>query len=336
MKNDQDIDERPLASIIIPSYNRRNLLPHAVESCLNQVWENCEILIIDDGSTDGTDALVAEMQSTAWPRGQVHYIRQPNRGASAARNRGLQVARGDYVQFLDSDDVVMPTKIVKQIRELEKTENWSAVCCYCCGTMGISMEKDSPKSEIGLRTLHDPLALAKKLASKIVHGMPTPSPLWRRDFLMKQGGWREDISLGDDLEYHIRLLASAEKLCFVDEDLFFVREHLGDRLSTGVMSAASLESQIRTRRSIYSTLEKAGLWDVSTQQVFLCAMRTIYANALQLNDQAMICDLEEWLWTLADSPQRNQQFHALILLRHALGRRFLLGAHKLIKNLRIA
>ncbi len=326
----------PAVSVVIPTFNRKALLPAAISSCLNQTFKDLEIIVVDDGSTDGTAELVSQMLGGAWPRERIAYVRQENRGASSARNRGLKVARGDYAQFLDSDDVLMPNKIAKQICELEEPQNRDAACCYCRGTMGSSTGSGFPASEIGFRTLLAPTALAKELASKIVHGMPTPAPLWRRDFLMNQAGWREDISLGDDLEYHVRLLASADKVCFVDEELFFVREHVGPRLSTGAMSAASLESLIRTRHAIYSTLEKAGLWDAPTQQAFLGAMRTIYANALQLGDHATIRDLEEWLWKLADSPRRNHQFQALVLLRRTLGRRFLLGAHKLLNSLRPA
>ena len=334
MKHRQHPNEETLTSIIVPTYNRRGLLLQAVESCLSQTWKNIEIVIVDDGSSDGTNTTISQMLDNQWSTRQISYIRQKNQGASAARNQGLKVARGKYVQFLDSDDLLMSTKIAKQVREMEKPENAAAVCCYCFGTMAASTEGDAPKSEIGLRRLLDAKALASELSSKIVHGMPTPSPLWRRSHLMKHAGWREDISLGDDLEYYIRLLADADKVCFIDEELFFVREHIGPRLSTGRVSAASLMSLIRTRQAILSTLRQSGLWNAQTQCAFLGAMRTIYANALQLGNHETIRDLEEWLWTLADGPEQNREFHALILLRRMFGRRLLLGAHKLTNALR--
>lgn len=327
--------ENPAASIVIPTHNRRDLLPHAVESCLNQTWENCEILIVDDGSTDGTDVLVADMTVSAWPRDRLHYFKQTNRGASAARNHGLQLAQGSYVQFLDSDDLLDHSKIARQIELLETPKNYDAACCYCYGTMG-EHGLDSaiaPAARIGFQT-ENPRDLIRELCSRRVHGMQTSAPLWRRNHLMKHAGWREDISLGDDLEYHIRLLADANKVCFIDEELFFVREHPGSRLSADQMSAASLASLVRTRQSIFGTLQQSGLWDAQTQRAFLGAMRTIYANALQLGNRATIRDLENWAWTLADSPKRNIQFQALILLRRILGRHFLLGTHQLISKIR--
>ncbi len=278
--------------------------------------------------------MINQMLGDKWSRQRVRYTKQRNQGASAARNTGLKMASGAYIQFLDSDDLLMPTKIAKQVCELEKPQNWDAACCYCGGTMDTSMEGGSPNSKIGLRRLLGPKALARELASKMVHGMPTLSPLWRRTHLMKHAGWREDISLGDDLEYYIRLLANADKVCFVNEELFFVREHPGSRLSADQMSAASLASLVRTRQAIFRTLQQSGLWDAPTQRVFLAAMRTLYANALQLGNRAAIRDLENWLWALADSPARNSHFQALILLRRILGRHTLLSTHKLISKFR--
>lgn len=325
----------PLVSVVILTHNRKLLLVDAVESALVQTWPDIEIVIVDDGSTDDTAVTASMMIGTTWPQERVRYTWQENKGAAAARNHGLQLSRGAYVQFLDSDDLLHPTKLTKQVGVLEQSENRNAACCNCYGKIGPMANSwiNVATERLGFPAT-SPIELITELSSRRVHGMQTSAPLWRRDFLMNHAGWREDISLGDDLEYHIRLLSSAEKVCFVDEELFFVREHVGPRLSTGQMSASSLESLIRTRQAIFSTLEKAGLWDAPTQQAFLGAMRTIYANALHLNDHATLRGLEEWLWKLADSPRRNHQFHALILLRRTLGRRFLLGAHKLLNSLR--
>ena len=327
----------PLVSIIIPTYNRRDLLSEAVASCLSQTWGNLEILVVDDGSTDGTDAFVSREARGSWAdRASVRYYKQANKGASSARNIGLGLATGEYVQFLDSDDVLHPTKIAEQVRVLELPECQSAVCCNCYGTMGPSPTggHDSLLERIGHEAT-DPKELVRELCSRHVHGMQTSAPLWRRGFLVTRAGWREDIALGDDLEYHIRLLVDAAKICFIGKALFFVREHPGPRLSADALSTASLESLLRTRRAIFATLQMSGLWDAETQRIFLDAMRTIYANALRLDDRTTIHDLESWLWTLAAAPKRCRQFHVLIVLRRLLGRYFLLGTHALVRKLGI-
>ena len=323
----------PLASIIIPTYNRKHLLCDAVQSCLDQSWRNIEVIIIDDGSSDGTDALVAEMLETAWPADQVRYVPQPNLGASAARNLGRELARGAYVQFLDSDDLLLPGKIAKQIAVLEEPHNSEAACCYSYGRKGADSEDTThgALTRIGVRAA-SPDELVHALCSRLTHGMQTSAPLWRRGFLQGHAGWREDITLGDDLEFHIRLLVDAKKICLIEEELFFVREHSGPRLGADQMSTSSLASLIRTRMAIFKTLQQSGLWDAHTQQAFLGAMRTIYANALQLGHRTTIRDLETWLWPLSSSPKRIPEFQLLILTRRLLGRRFLRGAHKLISK----
>ncbi|MDQ6977908.1 MAG: glycosyltransferase family A protein, partial [Ghiorsea sp.] len=88
-----------LVSIIIPTYNYAEYVHKAVESALNQTYQNIEIIVVDDGSTDNTAAV---MQAYAE---QVIYIQQENQGAAAARNRGLLEAKGDFICFLDADDM---------------------------------------------------------------------------------------------------------------------------------------------------------------------------------------------------------------------------------------
>jgi glycosyltransferase involved in cell wall biosynthesis len=98
----------PLISVIIPTYNRAGVLPEAIDSALSQDYGNFEVIIVDDGSTDETPALL-ERYGT-----RITVIRQSNRGVSAARNRGVREANGDLIAFLDSDDLWQPGKLSTQ------------------------------------------------------------------------------------------------------------------------------------------------------------------------------------------------------------------------------
>ena len=100
-------------SVIIPTYNRKNTLPRAVESVLNQAYKPVEIIIVDDGSTDGTKEWFSEMYPL------VHYIYQVNSGVSSARNTGINSARGDWIALLDSDDEWLPDKLELQVKLLQ-------------------------------------------------------------------------------------------------------------------------------------------------------------------------------------------------------------------------
>jgi glycosyltransferase involved in cell wall biosynthesis len=102
-----------LVSVVIPSYNRAYCVAATIDSALAQTHGNMEILLVDDGSSDGTRELIAERYRDE-PR--VRYIHQANAGVSAARNHGLRMARGQYVALLDSDDIWLPWKIEAQLR----------------------------------------------------------------------------------------------------------------------------------------------------------------------------------------------------------------------------
>lgn len=104
---------RPLVSVIIPTYNRAALLPRAVESVAGQTLADWELIVVDDGSTDQTPK-IAEGLAARFPH-RFTYLQQVNGGASAARNRGIDAARGDFVAFLDSDDEFRRDKLEKQI-----------------------------------------------------------------------------------------------------------------------------------------------------------------------------------------------------------------------------
>jgi glycosyltransferase involved in cell wall biosynthesis len=107
---------RPLVSVVIPTYNRAYCLAEAIDSVLSQTYPNVEIVLIDDGSTDGTDALVAGRYGED---ARVRYVRQEKSGTNIARNHGLRLARGEFVALLDSDDAFLPWKLEMEVACLE-------------------------------------------------------------------------------------------------------------------------------------------------------------------------------------------------------------------------
>ncbi|MGC8604169.1 MAG: glycosyltransferase family 2 protein [Desulfomonilaceae bacterium] len=108
----------PLVSIVIPTFNRSNSLSVAIDSCLNQTYGNIEIVVVDDGSTDSTPELISDYQGKA----QITYIRNNKRaGAQAARIIGIKNARGEYIAFLDSDDVLLPSSVQVRIEVFENS-----------------------------------------------------------------------------------------------------------------------------------------------------------------------------------------------------------------------
>ena len=127
MTGDQQIKREPLVSIIIPVYNVRKYICEALDSVINQTYKNLEIIVIDDGSTDGSGR-VCDAYAKKDPR--IRVIHQENKGLSAARNAGLDVMTGEYVGFLDSDDAFETEMVECMMRGIEENGVEMAVCGY--------------------------------------------------------------------------------------------------------------------------------------------------------------------------------------------------------------
>lgn len=130
--------------MVIPTFDRAHLLPRAINSVLAQSVHDWELILVDDGSTDNTAAIVAKLTDR-----RIRYVRhQANRGGSAARNTGMRVARGNYVAFLDSDDEWLPEKLEKQL-ELFRTGSPSLGLVYCASTL-VTAKGEQPGPEARL------------------------------------------------------------------------------------------------------------------------------------------------------------------------------------------
>lgn len=128
---------KKLVSVVIPTYNRESSIVRAVESALNQTYENIEVIVVDDCSKDSTPSVMKEHFEN--DNRVIYYIQEKNAGACAARNKGVQLSHGDYVAFLDSDDYYLPSKIELQVRALEESG------CELCATNYERQQKDGQK-----------------------------------------------------------------------------------------------------------------------------------------------------------------------------------------------
>lgn len=114
----------PLVSVVIPTYNRAHIVGEAIESVLSQTYENVEVIVVDDGSTDNTFESLSPLIPT------IRLLRQENAGPSAARNRGIAAANGEFVAFLDSDDLWLPEKLARQMALMQSIPE-PVPCCLC-------------------------------------------------------------------------------------------------------------------------------------------------------------------------------------------------------------
>jgi glycosyltransferase involved in cell wall biosynthesis len=130
------MDQSPLVSVIIPTYNDGNVVSDAIDCSLNQTYHNLEIIVVDDGSNDGTDRLVSDKYGS-----RIRYIRQENKGLSGARNTGLSHASGRYLQFLDADDLLDHTKISMQVKQLQHVSGTALAYCDYIFSFNDDVEK---------------------------------------------------------------------------------------------------------------------------------------------------------------------------------------------------
>lgn len=214
----------PLVSIIIPCRNGAAWLGAAIESCLGQSWKHLEIIVVDDGSTDGSRDVAARYRD----RGVVARD-SPRRGASAARNAGLAQARGEFIQFLDADDVLDADKIRIQIERLADAPAGavaSGAWARFCGQPSAAVFSAEP-------VWCDFLAPQEFLITSWLGGGMMAPFVWLtpRAVLERAGPWDETLSLLDDGEYFCRVLLTASVVVFCGNARGFYRSTTAPRLS---------------------------------------------------------------------------------------------------------
>ena len=229
----------PLVSIIIPCYNARRWLAETLESALAQTWPEKEIMAIDDGSTDGSLAVARTFES----RG-VRVLTQPNQGASAARNHGLRLARGEFIQFLDADDLTSPVKIAAQIDLLARLP---AGIVATCAWGRFSFDPREARF-VDNAVFKDFLPVDFLVLAGDTGAMIHPSAwLVPRAVADRAGPWDESLSLNDDGEYFSRVLLASAGMVFSPAGQSYYR--------SGLAGSLSQQRGERARRSQYRSLE---------------------------------------------------------------------------------
>ena len=196
-----------LVSVIVPAWNAEQWVEATVRSVLDQTWKNLELIVVDDGSSDKTADIVNAILDS-----RVRLIRQSNVGAAAARNTGLAESTGDYVQFLDADDILSSDKIALQIEGLANADPRSvASCAWTSFTNTISTVT---LEEQPVWRISDPVDwLVRSLSGE---GMMQPAGwLVPRAVAEAAGPWNETLSLHDDGEYFARVLVNSSRNVFM-------------------------------------------------------------------------------------------------------------------------
>ncbi len=241
-----------LVSVIVPVYNRPEQLIEAVESAATQDYPSLEILIIDDGSTDGRTPEAATLLARRYPAVvTVHHIQ--NGGPGLAREHGRQLSRGEFIQYLDSDDVLLPGKLTAQVAALRSRPD--ADVAY-----GITRYRDV--SGMLAQGPHKDTGIAReRMFPSFLHSRwwETATPLYRASVCTRAGAWT-DLRLEEDWEYDCRIASLCGKLVHLDMPVSEHRDHGGERLSRGAaLDPKRLAMRARAHTHVWTHAQRAGL-----------------------------------------------------------------------------
>ncbi|MBD2176620.1 glycosyltransferase family 2 protein [Pseudanabaena sp. FACHB-1998] len=225
---------KPLVSTIIPAYNAAPYISETLDSALSQTWQNIEIIVVDDGSKDDTLAIAKKYESK-----KVKVINQQNKGASAARNRALKEAQGDFIQYLDADDLLASDKIERQLKLLD----FNPLSNYSVSGEWARFYQKPYEAVFTPQSLWSDMSPITWLVTAWEKNLMMHPGAWlvSRNITESAGIWNEKISLNDDGEYFCRIILASKEVKFCAGAKSYYRSGISGSLS-GSKSRQALES----------------------------------------------------------------------------------------------
>lgn len=235
---------QPRVSVIVPTYNRASFISAAIDSALSQGYENLEIVVVDDGSTDHTQQVLSAYE------GQVRYIYQENQGEAVARNTGIAASSGEFIAFLDSDDIWLPNKLTKQVNFLMNHPEIGMVASHA---LGIDQEGNVYTGPLCPYQGEGYVSVETNILRS---PLPIDTLIVRRECLPSPYPFTPGVRFGADWEMCLRVGAKYP-IWFIAEPLAAVRFHGGNitaPLANQQRVDAKLESRLGVINRIFSEL----------------------------------------------------------------------------------
>jgi len=215
------MNSNPLISVIIPLYNREKIIKESIDSVLQQTYENLELIIVDDGSTDESLLIAKELEKID---SRIQVFERPKdwrKGANSCRNYGLKQAKGTMIKWLDSDDLLLPTALELQEESMRNLD----VNLSICRSINFSHidNQDQLLEEWGN-------VLSEQSVSNFIFSRfkwHTCSGLWRKSYFDKDNLWNIDLMNSQEWLFHLEALANGVSITVVDEILCKIRVHAG-------------------------------------------------------------------------------------------------------------
>jgi glycosyltransferase involved in cell wall biosynthesis len=272
-----------LVSVIIPCFNAEKWVAEAIESCLNQTYSNMEIIVVDDGSTDNSLEIIKSYGT------KIKWETFPhNKGGNQARNRGFALSKGEYIQFLDADDYILPNKIEQQVQLLEQTEadvvysDWRHKQHLPDGTSYLDrIEVAGAQADILESLLED-------------WWTATASLLYRRTVVEESGGWDESLVVAQDRDFFLTVVLNGAKVVYLPGCSSIYRRH-GDMTVSTASKLRWIEYHCIVMRKAEKKLQAMNKFSTKYRQALAkCyfqrareALKVDYSLYLQLLDTAL-------------------------------------------------
>ena len=244
--------EEPLVSVVIPAYNAEKTLRRMLDSVLGQTWRCLQVILVDDGSTDGTFAIASR---AAEEDRRLEVVRQENRGVSAARNAGLANSKGKYIRFMDADDTMPADSIERMVRRAEADGPDLVISGYeqYFGEKGSYHNLAGRSDTVACDDILDHLC---RHANSYFYGV-----LWNKLFLREtvqalSCRFQEDLTWGEDFAFVMDFLAGVNRVSFMKEALYHYRRSAGSTSVRQVLDCVKHPGEnIRIKRELYGHLK---------------------------------------------------------------------------------
>jgi glycosyltransferase involved in cell wall biosynthesis len=246
------MQKESLVSIIIPTYNRALIISETLDCILKQTYFNWECIIVDDQSSDETNEVITRYVDK--DKRFRYFLRDVTfqKGASSCRNIGLEKSRGNYIQFLDSDDLISPDKIKYQIQLLINSNNEYTIST--CKWGGLNNSQIEMFENLPAYKSFENIPKFLKALTQSKGYFPIHAYLIPKSLINKSGNWNEELTLNDDGEFIIRLLSFTDRILFCNTSFVLYRKGTDNNLSS-FKNKSNISSSIKSWDLIEKTLK---------------------------------------------------------------------------------
>lgn len=285
-----------LATVIITTYQRADYIIRTVESVFKQTYRPIELIVVDDGSTDGTLEILKKWSASTENSSDFNLILvyQENSGAPVARNKALNLANGEFIQEVGSDDILHKRKLETHIKCLNESPQcqsaWSPLQRF----------KNIEEDTLSCDTIDIEILISKAYILEKDENLFRPeylpsAALHRREVFKKTGPWNEKLKRWQDLEYQVRMIKNVDKFVVIDSPFYFFRQHDGIRINSMYSSINGLKPGLTSLGEVEVQIGE------NNNPIVLKVLANMYLSLLYISAKYKMHD--EFRYTLKKSLQ---------------------------------